>query len=164
LDGSKSRRVQRLAEALERGGIPAPQVPCIRSEIFIKSINSLAFNVAAVLGGADNGTIADVPECVETLETMMEECEGIAHKLGLTLQQTAKERITQTLSARMHTMSMLHDLRKRKPLELRPLWESVSNLASVIGVKLPVSKALVGCALLREKAERERRQAEKPSP
>jgi len=157
LDGSSSKRVERLAAAFERGGIPAPRVPCIRSEIFIKSLNSLVFNVVAVLGDASNGTIADAPEAVEVLRTAMQECEVIAEALGLTIAQTAEGRIKQTLSARMHTMSMLHDLRIGKDLELRALWTSFEDLAGLIGVQLPLTKALVGVALLREAAERKQR-------
>lgn len=157
LDGSRSERVDRLADALERGGIPAPRVPCIRSEIFIKSLNSLAFNVVAVLGDAQNGTIADVPEAVSTLLTVMRECEAVAEVLGINIAQSAEGRVTQTLSARMHTMSMLHDLRVGKPLELRPLWTSFKDLAELVGVPLPITRALVGVALLRETAEQRRR-------
>jgi len=150
LDGSSSDRVRRLAEALERGGVPAPQVSNIRSEIFIKSINSLAFNIVAVLGNAINGVIAAVPEAVESLRQVMVECEVMAHAMGIPILQSAEDRIRQTLSAHMHTMSMLHDLRSGKKLELRTLWESVCDLAEALDVKLPVTKALVGCALLRE--------------
>jgi len=159
LDGTKSRRVERLAAAFERGGIPSPRVPCIRSEIFIKSLNSLAFNVVAVLGNASNGVIADVPEAVETLLSIMEECEVVADVLGLSIAQSAESRIQQTLSARMHTMSMLHDLRIGKPLELSPLWTSFEDLATLLGVRLPLTKALVGVALLREQSEAVSRQA-----
>jgi 2-dehydropantoate 2-reductase len=153
LDGSRSRRVERLAAALERGGVPAPQVSNIRSEIFIKSINSLAFNIMALLGDSVNGVIASVPEAVETLREVMEECEGMAHAMGIPIHQSAEDRIQQTLSAHMHTMSMLHDLRSGKKLELRPLWESICDLAKATGVQLPLSTALVSCAFLREKAE-----------
>jgi 2-dehydropantoate 2-reductase len=159
LDGTRSHRVQRLANALEKGGVPAPQVSNIRSEIFIKSINSLAFNVVAVLGDAVNGTIGEVPEAVDTLRTVMAECEGMAHAMGIPIHQSAENRIRQTLSAHMHTMSMLHDLRSGRKLELRPLWESICDLADILNVSLPVTKALVSCALLREKAENVRRQS-----
>lgn len=153
LDGSESKRVERLARAIERGGIPSPRVPNIRSEIFIKSINSLAFNLVAVLGNATNGVIADAPEAVDTLRQVMAECEAIAGAFGIPILQSAEDRIRQTLSARMHTMSMLHDFRSGRKLELQPLWESVKDLAAVAGVGLPVTQALVGVAILRQAAE-----------
>jgi len=154
LDGSTSPRVERLAAALEAGGIPAPRAPNIRSEIFIKSVNSLAFNLVAVLGDAQNGLIADVPEAVETLYSIMAECEAIAVELGIPILQSADCRIKQTLLARMHTMSMLHDLRVGKRLELKALWASFQDLEDITGVRLPITGALVGVALLRETAER----------
>lgn len=156
LDGSQSRRVARLAAAFERGGIPAPQVPCIRSEIFVKSLNSLAFNVVALLGNAPNGIIAEVPEAVDTLRRIMEECEQIAHSLGLTIAQTAESRIQQTLAAKTHTMSMLHDLRNGRQLELRPIWTSFKDVANLLRIDLPLTTALIGVALLRERAETDR--------
>ncbi|CAE8706740.1 unnamed protein product, partial [Polarella glacialis] len=160
IDGSSSVRVNRLADALERGGIPAPKSTGIRAEIFIKSLNSLAFNIVAVLGDAQNGVIAEVPEAVETLLAVMKECEAMATVLGFEIPQSAESRITQTLSAKMHTMSMLHDLRVGKNLELRALWNSFENLAEIIGVKLPLTRALVGVALLKETAVRKSREAE----
>jgi len=157
LGGKITQRVERLAAAFEAGGIPAPLIPNIRSEIFIKSVNSLAFNLVAVLGDANNGTIGEVPEAVETLQNVMGECEAIAVELGIPILQSADSRIKQTLSARMHTMSMLHDLRVGKPLELRMLWSSFQDLEELTCIRLPITRALVGAALLREVSEVQRR-------
>jgi len=146
LDGSVSRRLRRLSNALERGGGLAPVVTEIRAEIFIKVVNSLTFNVVALLGNVGNGMIADSPEAVKTLTAMMLECEKVASVLGLPLRQSAESRIRQTLQARAHVMSMLHDFRRGKPLELQPLWRSFEELAQVVGVQLPITSALVSVA------------------
>jgi len=159
LDGSSSPRVQTLAAALERGGIAAPVTTDIRSEIFIKAVNSLAFNLVAVLGDATNGQIADVAGAVETLHSVMTECEVIANRLSIPIRQSAESRIKQTLAARMHTMSMLHDFRSGRKMELGPLWASFQDVSDLIGVNLPVTRALVGVAMLREAAERERQES-----
>lgn len=150
LNGEHSARAERLAQALERGGIPSSLVHDIRAEIFMKAVNSLAFNVVAVLGDASNCQIADVPEAVETLYTIMVECEQLAQTTGIEMAQSPDSRIQQTLSARAHTMSMLHDLRMGKQLELRRMWVSFQDLAEVLGCELPITRALVNMALLRE--------------
>lgn len=157
IDGTSSARVRRLVRALERGGIPAPETDEIRSEIFIKAVNSLAFNLVAVLGDARNGQIAEVPGAIETLRTVMCECETIAKTLGIPVIQSAESRIKQTLSAHMHTMSMLHDLRVGKRIELGPLWASFEDLSELTGNPLPVTRALVGAAMLRDAVETQRR-------
>lgn len=152
IDGSHSVRLERLAMAFERGGVPAPRAACIRSEIFVKSLNSLAFNVVALLGDASNGVIAEVPEAVEVLRSVMRECEVLARKLGLEIRQDADSRIQQTLAARMHTMSNLHDFRLGKKLELGEIWNSMQNLAELLEVQLPVTRALVAMATLKAAA------------
>lgn len=152
IDGSRSERLEKLAAAFERGGVPAPRAACIRSEIFGKSLNSLAFNVVALLGDASNGVIAEVPEAVEVLRSVMCECEVLAHKLGLEIWQNADSRIQQTLAAKMHTMSNLHDFRLGKRLELGEIWNSMQNLAELLQVQLPVTRALVAMATLKAAA------------
>lgn len=149
-DSAASPRATRFAAALRQGDVPAPVVDNIRSEIFIKAVNSMAFNVVAVLSGATNGQMADCEPSVETLRSIMAELEQLSTAMVLPLQQTAEERITQTLASRAHTMSMLHDLQQGKDLEAASLFDSLQALAGLVGVSLPLTTALVQLVELRK--------------
>lgn len=145
-----STRATRFAAALRQGDVPAPVVDDIRSEIFIKAVNSMAFNSVAVLSGATNGQMADCESAVETLRSVMAELEQLSTAMALPLKQTADERIFQTLASRAHIMSMLHDLQHGKDLEAAPLFESFQALAGLVGVSLPLTTALVQLMELRK--------------
>lgn len=145
-----SARATRFADALQHGDVPAPVVEDIRSEIFIKAVNSMAFNTVAVLSGATNGQMADCEPSVKTLHSIMTELEQLSTAMHLPLRQNAAERIFQTLASRAHTMSMLHDLQQGKDLEAAALLESFQALAGLVGVSLPLTTALVQLVELRK--------------
>lgn len=134
-----SQRANRLAAALRLGDVPAPVVDNIRSEILTKAVNSMAFNAVAVLSGATNGQIADCDASVDALRSIMAELEQLSEKFALPLDQTADERIFQTLASRAHTMSMLHDLNQGNDLEAGPLFASFAAVAGLVGVSLPLT-------------------------
>ena len=145
-----STRATRFADALRHGNVPAPVVEDIRSEIFIKAVNSMAFNAVAVLSGATNGQMADCKSSVETLRSIMAELEQLSTAMDLPLRQNADERIFQTLASRAHTMSMLHDLQQGKDLEAAALFGSFQALAALVGVSLPLTTVLVQLIELRK--------------
>ena len=66
-------RAQRFAAALEMGGAPAPVVGDIRSDVFMKAVNSASFNAVAVLTGATIGQIADDRHVIEVLRNVIVE-------------------------------------------------------------------------------------------
>lgn len=52
----------------------------------------------------------------------------------------------------MHTMSMLHDFRIGKPLEISELWASFEALAALAGKRLPLTQAVVALVELKVQA------------
>jgi ketopantoate reductase len=83
MQGSVSARAQRFAAALELGGVPSPVVGNIRADIFMKAVNSAAFNAVAVLTGATIGQIADCGHSIDVLRSVMAELEQLASVRGL---------------------------------------------------------------------------------
>jgi ketopantoate reductase len=146
------------------GDVPAPVVDAIRSEIFIKAVNSMAFNAVAVLSGATNGQIADCAPSVDALRSIMGELEQLSDAFELPLGQTADERICQTLASRAHTMSMLHDLKQGNDLEAGLLFDSFAAMAELVGVSLPLTAALVQVMELRKSVVDQELAAAEPMP
>ena len=72
----------------------------------------------------------------------MQEAEQIPHKIDLPIFQSIDDRISQTLSSTVHTMSMLGDYKIGKRPELDHLWESFKSLCKILDVKMDFTDSL----------------------
>ncbi|HSV83118.1 MAG TPA: 2-dehydropantoate 2-reductase [Ramlibacter sp.] len=149
LDGSESPRVRRLSELLTASGIEAKVNADIRAAIWMKFVNSLCWNPVAVLTLATLGEIGADPAAAQLVETMMNEADALATRLGLQLPQPPAKRIKLTLSAPRHKMSMLQDLEHGRPLELAALAQSLAAVRELAGLPTPTLDAVLALAMLR---------------
>ena len=127
----------------------SPHVDDIRSEIFIKSINSLAFNTAALNKEFDNFQLSQDAESKEAIKKIMEEGEEILKVMGIPIIQNIDDRIRQTLSSTKHTMSMLHDYRSGKTVEISYIWNGFNRVCQVLGIEMKFTESLVNKILLK---------------
>ena len=121
----------------------SPKVRNIKSEMFIKSLNSLAFNSIALLSKKNNKAIKNDKKLIEKIFKIMTEGEEIISKMKIKLHQTAMERINQTLSSTIHTMSMLSDYNNGKKIELFYLWKSFERVSKEYNVKMNFTKSII---------------------
>ena len=56
--------------------------------------------------------------------------------------QLSVERIDQTLSSTIHTLSMLNDYNIGKRPELDHLWESFKNLSKILNIRMDFTESL----------------------
>lgn len=117
----------------------SPVVEDIRSEIFIKSINSFAFNTVAIDREFNNLQLSRDEYSKDCIRKIMFEGDQILRALNIPIIQSVEDRITQTLSSTKHTMSMLHDYRTGHPVELSHHWDSLNKIAKILGVKMEYS-------------------------
>ncbi len=150
-DGSESPRLVRLVEAMTAGGLHAPLQKDIRGQIWTKMINSLCWNQAAFLTEAINGEFQTSPDVVEVVRRMMVEMEDVAKALGATIPVPMEKRITMTVNATDHTMSMLQDLQRGRPIEIDVLADSVAEMSAAAGVETPTVNALLALTKLKGK-------------
>lgn len=155
LDGRISDRAQTLAGLLTDSGIPTPVRPAIRSDIWIKFVNSLCWNPVAVLTGASNGAIGDDAGAIATVRRMMDEADAIAAKLGIAIPVAPEKRIAVTLSARKHKMSMLQDFEHGRPLEIDALARSIDAVRNLSGLTTPTIDAVLSLIALRSATRQE---------
>jgi len=120
----------------------SPEVEDIRSEIFIKSINSFAFNMIAIDTGFNNLQLSQDPHSKDRIKKIMLEGDQILLSLNIPIIQSVNSRITQTLSSTKHTMSMLHDFKSGKPVELEYLWDGFEKISTILGIDMPYSKLM----------------------
>jgi 2-dehydropantoate 2-reductase len=150
-DGSESPRLKQLVEAMTKGGLHAPLQTDIRGQIWTKMINSLCWNQAAFLTEAINGSFQDAADVVGVVEQMMVEMELVATTLGAIIPVPMQKRIDMTVRATDHTMSMLQDLHRGRPIEIDVLADSVRAMSTIAGVPTPTVDTLVALTKLKGK-------------
>lgn len=131
----KKKQVDNLRKDLKKTTI-SPAVKNIFSEIFIKSINSLAFNMIAIKYNQTNAELAKNYVGKKEILEMLKEGDGLLKRFKIKIYQTPWSRINQTLKSRSHTMSMLHALKNKKKIELKYLWKSFKKLTYQLNYKM----------------------------
>jgi 2-dehydropantoate 2-reductase len=129
----------------------SPIVGDIRSELFIKSINSLAFNTVALDREYNNLQLSQNESCKNDIRRIMLEGERILHVLKIPVIQDVDDRIKQTLSSTKHTMSMLHDYENGKKVELLNIWDSHNCVSEILKVDMSFTRSIVNRVLLKIK-------------
>ena len=118
----------------------SPKVENIYSEIFIKSINSFAFNLVALKTGYNNLQISRSKKAMKLIANIMYEFECIVKRLKIPIYQTINSRIKQTLLSKNHTMSMLNDFKSGRKVEIVNCWNNLNLLNKAFNTKTKLSR------------------------
>ncbi len=110
----------------------SPVIKNIYSEIYLKSVNSLAFNIIALKTKKNNFQLKKDKDAIRNIYKIMSEFDSIVIKNKVKITQSITSRIKQTLSSTHHTMSMLYDFKKKRSVELRYSWLSFRPLINNI--------------------------------
>jgi 2-dehydropantoate 2-reductase len=148
-DGSRSKRVQRLSEALIGAGLKAPVRPRIRDEIWIKLWGNLCFNPISALTGATLDLICDDQGTRAVARAMMLEAKTIGERLGISFRVDVERRIEGAGAIVGHKTSMLQDLERGRPLELDALVGAVQELGRLVDVPTPTIDTIFALARMR---------------
>ena len=141
LNKKMSEKANKLRNAF-KVSCKSPKINNIYSEIFIKSLNALAFNMTALYYQQNNKSLKNNKKAIKMVEKIMLEGEEIMKPLKIKHHQNYKERINQTLSSSVHTMSMLNDYKKGKKIELKYLWESFQEISRLSKISMPYTKKI----------------------
>ena len=147
-DGSRSDRVRRIAEALIAAGLRCPATTRIRHEIWVKLLGNVAFNPISALTGGTLEELVRHPEVSRVVRDVMTETEAVAAKLGIELPISIDQRMAGAEKVGAHKTSMLQDYEAGRPLELEAVVGAVVELGERLGVPMPVTRAVYGCAKL----------------
>ena len=131
----KKKQVDSLRDDLKKTTL-SPKVKNIFSEIFIKSINSLAFNMIAIKYNQTNAELIKNNVGKKEVFEMLKEGDGLLKRYNIKIYQSPWSRINQTLKSKSHTMSMLYALKNRKKIELKYLWKSFKELTKQLSYKM----------------------------
>ena len=102
-----------------------------------------------VLTGATLGRLPTGPRSSRSSGRMMTEAAAITNALGVVPPQPMEKRITITLAAREHRMSMLQNLTRGRPLEIDVLACSIAEMRSLVGLTTPTIDMVLDRARLR---------------
>jgi 2-dehydropantoate 2-reductase len=136
-DGSQSQRCLQLSQALEQGGLRAPVLDDIRSEIWLKLWGNLCFNPISALTGATLDIVATDPGTRQLAHRMMAEAQEIAERLGASFRVDIERRISGAAKVGAHRTSMLQDLDAGRALEIDALVTAVQEMGQIIGASTP---------------------------
>lgn len=147
-DGSRSERCQRISEAFVAGGLKCPVEDRLRDQIWLKVIGNVAFNPVTALTRATLGELGALPAMVELLRAILEECAAVAAALGAELPVSLERRLEAGMAVGDHKTSMLQDLEAGKQLEIDCMSGAVIELADMLGIAAPHTRAVHACAKL----------------
>ena len=150
-DGERSPRCREISRAFVAGGLKCPVETSIRDQVWLKLIGNAAFNPVSAITGATLGELGTVPETVELLRAILEECAAVAARLGIELPVSIDRRLEAGLEVGDHKTSMLQDLEAGKPLELDCLTGATIELAGRLGLEVPHTASVHACAKLLER-------------
>ena|GEM_PF-48081 len=150
IDGTKSDRIQSLAQTLKKAGFKAPIRNQIRTEIWIKLWGNVAFNPISALTGATLESICQYPLTRELARQMMTEAQAIAQNLGIKFGITLEQRINGAENVGAHKTSMLQDIEAGRPTEIDAIVGAVAELGKLTQIPTPCIDAIYASVKLLE--------------
>jgi len=148
LDGSRSPRIEALAQAMMRAGFKAPVARDIRGEIWVKLWGNLSFNPISALTHATLEDICRFPPTRALVAQMMREAQTVAERLGVDFKISLDKRIAGAEAVGAHKTSMLQDVEHGRALELEALVGAVVELGRITETPTPTIDAVYATASL----------------
>lgn len=147
-NGEESARCKAISAAFVAGGLRCPVERNLREQIWLKLVGNAAFNPVTALTRATLGELGTLPELVDLLRAILEECAAVAGALGIELPVSIERRLEAGFAVGGHKTSMLQDLESGKPLELDCMTGAVIELGGKLGVPVPLTRAIHACTKL----------------
>ena len=156
LDNSRSERVKRLRDTLERSGVQAEVPASIQASMWNKFVFISAVSGIGAVTRSSVGELRDLPETRMMLEQSMREIVdvGLAHEIPLPHDAVAQwMAFLDTLPAGA-TASMQRDITEGRPSELEAQNGAVLRLGFEKDVNTPVNAFVYYCLLPMERRAR----------
>ena len=159
LDGSDTGRARTLVDMFTNAGFKSFVLDDIRAEIWLKLLGNLSFNPISALTHATLVDICQYPPSRALAQSLMEEAQTVANRLGIRLRVSIEKRIAGAEKVGKHKTSMLQDVEAGRGLELEAIMGAVVELARLTGIATPGINAIYALVKLLDKTMREDRGA-----
>lgn len=140
--------VAQVAELLAGAGFKTEVDARIREAVWAKLSGNMNFNPISALTRATVDSIAADPEAFDFCVATMREMLRVGDALGLELDVDPVERVKLALTLGPFRTSMLQDADAGRRLELGPIIGAVVEIADLVQVPVPQTRALYGLARL----------------
>ncbi len=148
IDNSKTERVTRVSDALQKAGFKAPVVSDIRAEIWTKLWGNLSFNPISALTHATLEDICRFQPTRDAAARLMREAQSVGEALGIRFRIPLEKRIAGAEAVGPHKTSMLQDIEAGRGIEADALIGSVIELGQVASVPTPQIETVYACVKL----------------
>jgi len=153
--GARTERLKALADVLIASGFRVPVTTRLRQEIWVKLLGNVAFNPISALTGGTLEELALHPEVSRAVREIMTEATAVAAKANVEIPISIDQRMAGAAKVGAHKTSMLQDYEAGRPLELDAIVGAVVELGDRLGVPVPATRTVYGCAkMLDEKRRR----------
>lgn len=143
-DGTLSRRLNALAEAMRKSGLEPKVTDRIRDEVWMKLVGNTAFNPVAALTRARMNQICANADLIELTRVVMTEMMTVAAAYGIRPLVTIDKRLEIARSIGAVKISMHQDLELGRPMEVDAIVGAFIELARKVGIATPWTNALYG--------------------
>ena len=151
---------QRLADAVNRAGLPCKAVNDIYQDLFAKLLYNCALNPLGAILGVHYGALGDNPETRKIMEQVIDETFAVIHGLGGTTPWPDGKSYRKVFYEKLlpmtynHRPSMLQDLEQGKPTEIEALAGYVAAQGDKLSIPTPACSLLAGLVRFREQTGR----------
>jgi 2-dehydropantoate 2-reductase len=150
---ASAEEIDRLADALTRGGMPTGALADARGAQWTKVIFNAASNPLGALTGLTHGRLCELEATRELISALVREGVAVASALGITLDSDPDALIDHGAEvAYDHRSSMLQDALAHRPTEIDALNGGIVRFGAQIGVPTPLNEAIVALIAGMERA------------
>jgi len=141
---------QRLADAVNRAGLPCKAVNNIYQDLFAKLLYNCALNPLGAILGVHYGALGDNPETRKIMEQVIDETFAVIRGLGGTTPWPDGKSYRRIFYEKLlpmtynHRPSMLQDLEQSKPTEIKALTGYVADQGAKLSIPTPACSMLTG--------------------
>ncbi|MDX2142277.1 MAG: 2-dehydropantoate 2-reductase [Rhodospirillaceae bacterium] len=141
-----------LAEVFTAAGYNTETTDRIHHAIWTKLLANMTFNPLSALTSATSDLILTDPMVREFTIAVADEGRAVGEALGIPGGPPARERFAAAGRLGKSKTSMLADMERGRPLEIEPIIGAAVEIADLLGVPVPNTKALYGLVRVRAKA------------
>jgi 2-dehydropantoate 2-reductase len=150
-DGTRSARVEALAEVLVRGGMRIDVTERIRDAVWAKLLLNLGSGMLGVLSASAPREFYREAACQAATRAVVAEAAAVAAAVGCSVSPNAEGQISNGVKSN-HKTSILQDLELGRPMEIDALYTVPLQMAREAGVATPTLDLLAGLTRARARA------------
>ena len=144
LDGRTTRRVQQVAEILNKAEIPTEIVSDPMSFIWSKFVHNCCVNALAAITGLRSGEIYRTAEVSALQDRVIDEVLAVVARKGIKLQEAdPRKKIKEHCKVRYNKPSMMQHVEQGRRTEIDSLNGALLREARALGMATPYNEAVV---------------------